>query len=244
MQWPGIQIPQAIISLLDTKDLLVDFIDDNGGTEQHYIQFYERNPAGRGLDFDNAPEDKPDFVRYAVELRCLNPITDTRKTPLPPLEDLAAATKTLLAAGLEPEKAPRKDFLNILQKSGNTKEWFPDPYGPSTRDLRLNNHLGAGAIMTPGRIQDPKGAKTIVASFKFATGAITTIQRQTLRFVCYIDTNSGRLRIDMAATTGEKQNPSLIRRRLMLIYRTHMHPESSLDPEHCTPKSDARARSS
>ena len=92
MRWPGIHIPQAIISLLDTKDLLVDFIDDNGGTEQHYIQFYERNPAGRGVDFDNAPKDKPDFVRYAVELRCQNPITYTRKTPLPPLEDLAAAT--------------------------------------------------------------------------------------------------------------------------------------------------------
>jgi hypothetical protein len=33
MQWPGIRIPQAIINLLDTKDLLVNFIDDNGGTE-------------------------------------------------------------------------------------------------------------------------------------------------------------------------------------------------------------------
>jgi hypothetical protein len=29
----------------------------------------------------------------------------------------------------------------------------------------------------------------------------------------------------------------------MLIYKTHMHPEASLDPEHCTPKLDARARS-
>jgi hypothetical protein len=209
MQWPGIQIPKAIISLLDTKDLLVDFIDDTGGTEQHYIQFYERNPAGRGLDFDNAPEDKPDFVRYAVELRCLSPITDTRKTPLPPLEDLAEATKTLLAAGLEPEKAPRKDFLNILQKSGNLNDWFPDPHGPITRDIRLNKHLGACGIMTLGRIQDPEGAKIIVASFKSAAGAIAAIQRQILRFVCYSDTNSGRLQIDMAATAGRKQNPSL-----------------------------------
>ena len=210
MQWPGIQIPQAIINLLDTKDLLVDFFDDNGGTEQHTIQFYERNPAGKGLDFDNAPEDKPDFVRYAVELRCLNPITNTKKTPLPPLEDLAAATETLLAAGLEPEKAPRKDFLNILQKSGNTREWFPDPYRPCARDLRLNDHLGARGIMTPDRIQDPEGAKTIVASFKSAAGAIAAIQRQTLRYVCYSDADNGRLRIDRAATTGGKQNPSLI----------------------------------
>jgi hypothetical protein len=159
------------------------------------------------------------------------------------LEDLATATKNLLAAGLQPEKAPRKDFLNILQKSSNTKDWFPDHHGPSTRDLRLNTHLGAEGIMTPGRIQDPEGAKTIVVSFKSAVGAITTIQRQTLRFVCYSNTNIGRLKIDMASTTGGKHNPSLLGRRVMLIYKSHMHPESSLDPEHCTPKLDAKARS-
>ena len=30
----------------------------------------------------------------------------------------------------------------------------------------------------------------------------------------------------------------------MLIYKTHMHPEASLDPEHYTPKSDTKAMSS
>jgi hypothetical protein len=55
--------------------------------------------------------------------------------------------------------------------------------------------------MTPGRIQDPEGYKTIVVSFKTAAGAITTIQRHTLRFVCYSDTNNERLKIDMATTT-------------------------------------------
>ena len=92
MQWPEIKIPRAIINFLGTKDLLVNFIDDNGGTEQHYIQFYERNPDGRGLDFDDAPNDKSDFARYAVELRCQNPIIDTKKNPLPPLEELVEAT--------------------------------------------------------------------------------------------------------------------------------------------------------
>ena len=98
--------------------------------------------------------------------------------------------------------------------------------------------------MTPGRIQDPEGAKTIVVCFKTAAGDIAAIKRQTLRFVCYTDITSGRLKIDMAATAGGKHNPSLQGRRVMLIYKTHMHPESSLDPEHCTPKSNARARSS
>ena len=98
--------------------------------------------------------------------------------------------------------------------------------------------------MTPCRIQDPEGAKIIVVSFKTAAGAIAAIQRQTLRFVSYNDTTSGRLKIDRAATAGRKHNPSLQGRHVMLIYKTHMHPEASLDPEHCTPKSDARARSS
>jgi hypothetical protein len=98
--------------------------------------------------------------------------------------------------------------------------------------------------MTPGKIQDPERVKTIVVSFKTAAGAITSIQRQTVRFVCLTDRVSGRLRIDMAATTGGKQNPALQGRRVLLIYKTHMHPEASLNPEACTPKSDVRARNS
>ena len=66
MQRPGIQIPQAIINPLDAKALLVNFIDDNKETVEHLLQFYERNPADRGLDFDDSPDDKPDFVRYEV----------------------------------------------------------------------------------------------------------------------------------------------------------------------------------
>jgi hypothetical protein len=58
--------------------------------------------------------------------------------------------------------------------------------------------------MPPGRIQDPEGAKTIVVSFKIAAAAITTIQRQTRRFVCFSDKDNGRLKIDMAATFGGK----------------------------------------
>jgi len=82
------------------------------------LQFYERNPARRGLDFDDRPEDKTDFVRYAAELRCLNPITDTKKSPLPPLEDLVEAVEALMAAGLKSEKEPRKDLENYCRQKG------------------------------------------------------------------------------------------------------------------------------
>ena len=78
MEWPGIQITQAILSLLGTKGILYSFLDDKRAWEESLIHFYERNPAGRGLDFDDAPEDMPVFTRYAVESRCLNPFRDTK----------------------------------------------------------------------------------------------------------------------------------------------------------------------
>jgi len=56
---------------------------------EHYLTFYERNTAGRGLDFTNNPDTKEDFLRYALKMYYLSPATDTRKTPLPPLENLA-----------------------------------------------------------------------------------------------------------------------------------------------------------
>ncbi len=65
------------------------------------LHFYERNLVGRGQEFDESPDDKPDFNKYAVELRFQNLVADTKKTPIPSLpEDLAEATTTLLAAVL------------------------------------------------------------------------------------------------------------------------------------------------
>ena len=71
-----------------------------GAWEESPILLYERNPAGRGLDFDDNPEDKSDFTRYAIEFRCLNPLTNTKKSPLPPLEELAEAVSTLTAVAI------------------------------------------------------------------------------------------------------------------------------------------------
>jgi hypothetical protein len=114
IEWHGIQIPQAILSLLDEKGLQITFYNDKREAEEHTLHFYERNPARRGMDFDDHPDDKTDFVRYAVKLRCMNPIMDTKKNPLPPLEDLAKAVIALMAAGLKPDKEPRKDQERLL----------------------------------------------------------------------------------------------------------------------------------
>jgi len=102
MEWPGIQILHAILNLLGTKGIRLQFLDDKGAWDERLIHFYERNPSGRGLDFDDAPEDKPNFTRYAVEFRCLNPMINSKRSPLPPLWELSEAVSTNLAACLRP----------------------------------------------------------------------------------------------------------------------------------------------
>ena len=69
---PGIQIPQAIQSMMDRKGLQFTFLNDKRVREDHTLLFYERNPAGRGLEFDDFPEDDHEFVRYSLELCGLN----------------------------------------------------------------------------------------------------------------------------------------------------------------------------
>ena len=105
---------------------MVTLYNDKREAEEHTLYFYERNPAGRGLDYDDHPDDKTNFVKYAVELRCLNPILDTKKSPLPPLEDLAEAIEVLIAAGLKPDKQPRKELEKLLQSEG--------PFGIGSRN--------------------------------------------------------------------------------------------------------------
>ena len=100
MEWLGIQIPQAIATNLLDKLLKFTFTPVKGDNVKHLLTFYERNLARRGLDFTNNPDSKEDFLRYAVELQCLNPVVDTRKTPLPPLEDLEEGATVLIEAKL------------------------------------------------------------------------------------------------------------------------------------------------
>jgi hypothetical protein len=110
--------------MLEEKGLRLTLYNERREADEHTLYLYERNPVGRGLNFDDHPDDKIDFVRYAVELRCLNPIVDTKRSPLPPLEDFAEAMEALIAVGLKPDKKPRKEIEKLLQTKGTTRHWF------------------------------------------------------------------------------------------------------------------------
>jgi len=85
--------------------------------------------------------------------------------------------------------------------------------------------------MTPGRIQDPEGAKNVIISFKTSAEVVASIHRQTFRLVCFKDTSGGRLRVDTHATSGGKQDLSKQGLRSILLYMSHMYIEASLDPK-------------
>ena len=108
--------------------------------------------------------------------------------------------------------------------------------------MRLNKHLGAGGAMSTRHIQNPKGAKTFILSFKTAAGVALVISRQNLKLICFADVTIGRLRVDTDATAVGKQDNNAHGRRMVLIYKTKMHPGSILNPEQCTTKMDRSNR--
>ena len=50
-EWPGIQIPQAVSTMLNEIGLRFNFVANTGSYEEGDLYFYDRNPACRGLDF-------------------------------------------------------------------------------------------------------------------------------------------------------------------------------------------------
>ena len=82
-----------------------------------------------------------------------------------------------MSTRLKPDKEPRRELEKLLSTERTVRHWLPKHRGPCTRDIRINKHLGAYGVMTPGRIQDPEGAKKFVVSFKTAAGAIIAVQR-------------------------------------------------------------------
>ncbi len=121
------------------------------------------------------------------------------------------------------------------------RDWYPEKHY-CEQDLSINTHLGAAGAMSTGRVQDPEGAKTIILSFKTAAGAVAAIQRQTLKIVCFTDTNPCRLMVDILATLGGKQDGSKQGKRMILIYKSNMHSTSSMNPTQCTQRTDRNAR--
>ena len=89
MEWPGIHIPQSLLTLLDDRPLLYLFSQEEGYAYIGNIYFYDRNLAGKELDFESAPKQKELFMRYAVSFQLQNIPEDLSRLSLPELSDIA-----------------------------------------------------------------------------------------------------------------------------------------------------------
>ena len=68
-------------------------------------------------------------------------------------------------------------------------------------------------------------------SFKTVAGAVAAIHKQAYKTVCFGDVAGGRLRVDTTTTSGGKQDPSKRGRRSILVYKSYIYSDASLDPE-------------
>jgi hypothetical protein len=100
-------------------------------------------------------------------------IRDIIKNPLPPLEEIAKGVSIQLKEVVKHGTQSRRDLDVALRTANTTADWFPDNPIDCEQDLALNSHLGAEGAMSPRRVQDPEGAKTLVVSYKTAAGATT-----------------------------------------------------------------------
>jgi hypothetical protein len=143
------------------------------------------NPAGRGLDFDENPDHKSDFLRYAIQLNCINPIRDIIKSPLPPLEEIARGVLIQLREAVKLGTQSRRDLEAALKTTGIEADLFPNNQHDCEMNFALNKHLGAERAMSAGRVQDLEGAKTVVISHAKTAGATTAVIKRRFQITCY-----------------------------------------------------------
>jgi hypothetical protein len=105
----------------------------------------------------------------------------------------------------------------------------------------MNKHLGAEGAMSPGRVQGPEGAKTIVLSYKTTAGAVASVIKHKLLLTCYTNEHTGRRRLDAALTSGKTARAQHGAKK-KLIYDAIPHSLSDLNPAKCGMRATTRDR--
>jgi hypothetical protein len=93
--------------------LLCRLSDDEAHYTIDLITFYDRNPAGKGLDFGDDPGNREPFLWYSVTLQCRISMKEIARTPLPPLEDIIHG----IFVGLRPCDIPTSPLREELERA-------------------------------------------------------------------------------------------------------------------------------
>ncbi len=188
---------------MQNRGIKIILVNNDGYLKESTIYFNDRNPARRGLDFDELPTQKVDFLRYAVQYNCINPIRDIPTSPLPPLEEIAHGMYIQLQDVIQKGTQSRRHLDAAITSADAEAEWYPDNPYECIQSLELNKHLRAEGAMTPRRVQDPEGAKMKTISFHATAGAVAAVVKRRFLLTCYTEEETGRLRLDAALTTGD-----------------------------------------
>ncbi len=86
--------------------------------------------------------------------------------------------------------------------------------------------------MSPGRVQDPEGAKLLLISYASTAGATAALIKRRFEIIYYTKPDTGRLRVDPSLTAGITGGAHAGARKI-LIYDAYVHPQSDLDPGNC-----------
>ena len=116
------QTPHALTAILQDREVNIPLLNNERENQHAPIYFYERNPTGRGLDFNDFPEQKADFLRYAVQLNNIKPIRDITKSPLPTLEEIVRGISIQLRDVIKLGSQSRRDLDTSLTISGTEPE--------------------------------------------------------------------------------------------------------------------------
>ena len=114
-----------------------------------------------------------------------------------------------------------RDLDSALQASGKETDRFPETRENCEQNLCLNKQLGAEGDMSPRRVQDLEGAKSITISYNSPAGAIAAIVNRRFLITCYTEQDTGRLRLDPTLTAGITAGERTSAKKI-LIYDAHI----------------------
>ena len=228
VDYPETQVPLALKTLLadENLSLAIPLLADGQKLEFFKAAVYDRNPASRGLDFAEDYDDREDFVKYAVHLRCKTSQNERRGCRMPALDYVSEGITIYLESNLA-----NKNFTNRLKaplrQVAQDTTWFHDNHPTDIVNVALNAHMGDNGLKTPGRVEDIDGANVIVASFQTAVGAAITVLSQRIILFFYLDEETQRLCLDRELTA---KRPSLHpqAKKISLTYEVSMYNQSSL----------------
>ena len=119
------QIPRAITTILQNRGIKLPLVNNDEEYQDTTVYFYDRNPAGRGIELNEFQSQKADFLRYAIHFNCINPIRYIRKCPLPPLKEIALGISIQIQNVIIKGSQSRRDLDAALRLAETEYEWFP-----------------------------------------------------------------------------------------------------------------------